>query len=92
MKKIIDKIWRPFFLILIFTLFGILIYQTNEIEKKRNGMYHIEIGKDDYWTEEITFDSDGSLNFINERNKRPYKIYGGNYIIAEPKTNTKWKN
>jgi hypothetical protein len=85
MIKIFEKVFWPVMITLVVILFSILIYQNIQIEKKQAGMYCIQIGKEDYWTKEIRFDSDGSLNFVNYENNRPYKIYGGNYIIAQPK-------
>ena len=45
----------------------------------------VQFNREEIWTEQVTYNPDGSIQFINYENKRPYKVYGGNYVIIEPK-------
>lgn len=92
MIKIFEKVYWPVMIVIVAALFSILIYQNIQTEKKQEGMYVVQYNREEIWTEGITYNSDGSIQFINYENNRPYKVYGGNYVIIEPKTNAKWKN
>ncbi len=85
MIKIFEKIYWPVMIVIVATLFSILIYQNIQTEKKQEGMYVVQYNREEIWTEGITYNSDGSIQFINYENNRPYKVYGGNYVIIEPK-------
>ncbi len=85
MIKIFEKIYWPVMIVIVATLFSILIYQNIQTEKKQEGMYVVQYNREEIWTEGISYNSDGSIQFINYENNRPYKVYGGNYVIIEPK-------
>jgi hypothetical protein len=85
MIKIFEKVYWPVMIVIVAGLFSILIYQNIQTEKKQEGMYVVQYNREEIWTEGITYNSDGSIQFINYENNRPYKVYGGNYVIIEPK-------
>jgi hypothetical protein len=85
MIKIFEKVYWPVMIVIVAALFSILIYQNIQTEKKQEGMYVVQYNREEIWTEGITYNSDGSIQFINYENNRPYKVYGGNYVIIEPK-------
>ena len=71
--------------IVIFCLLTLLIRMNIQSEKKQETMYMVQFNREEIWTEQVTYNPDGSIQFINYENKRPYKVYGGNYVIIEPK-------
>jgi hypothetical protein len=85
MIKIFEKVYWPVMIVIVAGLFSILIYQNIQTEKKQDTMYIVQYNKEEIWTEGITYNGDGSIQFINYENNRPYKVYGGNYVIIEPK-------
>jgi hypothetical protein len=85
MIKIFEKVYWPVMIVIVAGLFSILIYQNIQTEKKQEDMYVVQYNREEIWTEGITYNSDGSIQFINYENNRPYKVYGGNYVIIEPK-------
>ena len=82
---VFEKHFTAFMVTIGIAFFSMLIYVADNIEKEKEKMYCVKVEKTKYWTRDITFNQDGSLSFVDVENKRPYKIYGGNYIIAEPK-------
>ncbi len=68
-----------------FAFFALLNYQVEEIQSEKDKMYCIRYERTKYWAKEVSYNQDGSLSFVDVENNRPYKIFGGNYVIAEPK-------
>ena len=68
-----------------YCIFSMLIIGLEKMEIKKAGMYCVQMDRKTYWTEQITLNQDGSVSFVDFENKRPYRIYGGTYIIAQPK-------
>ena len=71
--------------VFVFSLLVLLMYMSVQNERKEDTMYMVQYNKEEIWTEQVTYNPDGSIQFINYENKRPYKVYGGNYVIIEPK-------
>ncbi len=88
-EKIFDFVFEKHFTAFMITIgiafFSMLFYVADDIEKEKAKMYCIRYERAKYWTKEVTFNQDGSLSFVDVENNRPYKIFGGTYIIAQPK-------
>ncbi len=83
--RFFEKAFWPVMICFGIALFTALLIGLEKMEIKKEGMYSVQIDRKKYWTEQITFNSDGSLSFVDFENDRPYRIYGGTYIIAQPK-------
>jgi hypothetical protein len=83
--KVFEKAFWPFMICIGIVLFSMLIIGLEKMEIKKAGMYCVQMDRKTYWTEQITLNQDGSVSFVDFENKRPYRIYGGTYIIAQPK-------
>jgi predicted nucleic-acid-binding Zn-ribbon protein len=85
MKRIFEKLYWPVMITMGLFVFGSLIFLNNKNQNEKAKLYCIKYERIKYWAKEIQFNEDGSLSFVDVENKRPYIIYGRNYIIAQPK-------
>jgi hypothetical protein len=94
--SIFDFVFEKHFTSVLITIgiafFSMIFYIANDIEKEKAKMYCVKVERTKYWTRDITFNQNGSLSFVDVESKRPYTIYGDNYIIAQPKVKSDIKS